>query len=73
MSSETVTLPEPVLTNTVKQAAIRTGLSERTLWLAISRKQLKSVRIGGRVLIPEQALRSFLGLQAATLRGGRNG
>jgi excisionase family DNA binding protein len=63
MSSKTVT-PEPsFLTNTVEQTAKRTGLSERSIWKAISDGRLDSVRVGGRVLVPEESLRSFLGLK----------
>jgi excisionase family DNA binding protein len=63
MSIKTITPGENVLTNTVRQAAVRIGLSERSIWSAISQRRLSSVRIGTRVLIPEDALRSFLGLR----------
>jgi excisionase family DNA binding protein len=63
MSSKTVTPMEGILTNTVKQAAIRTGLSERTLWDAIAKQRLRATRVGSRVLIPEQSLKAFLGLR----------
>jgi len=66
MSTKSVTEIAGVLTNTVKQAAARTGLSERSIWSAIAQKRLKSVRIGGRVLIPERALRLFLDLGEAS-------
>jgi len=62
MSSKSVTSSEGILTNTVKQAAVRTGLSERTLWDAIAKKKLRATRVGGRVLIPEESLRKFLGV-----------
>jgi excisionase family DNA binding protein len=63
MSSKSVTRSEGILTNTVKQAAARTGLSERTLWDAIAKKTLRATRVGGRVLIPEESLRKFLGMR----------
>lgn len=66
MSNKTVTSP---LTNTVKEAASRTGLSERTIWQAITDRKLRVVRIGTRVLIPEESLRSFLGLKKGESRG----
>ncbi len=66
MSTETVT---KTLTNSVKQAASRAGLSERSIRLAISDGRLRTVRIGTRVLIPESALRSFLGLKTDSREG----
>lgn len=65
MSIETVTNIDRVLTNTVRQAAARCGLSERSIWTAIAQQRLGAVRVGGRVLIPEDSLRSFLGLTEA--------
>lgn len=62
MSSKTVTQRDEVLTNTVRQTGSRTGLSERSIWKAISQGKLHAVRVGGRVLVPEKSLRSFLGL-----------
>src|SRR5882757_1352888 len=62
-SSKTVADIDRPLTNSIKQAAVRSGLSERSLWAAIAQHKLNSIRIGGRVLIPENALRSFLGLK----------
>jgi excisionase family DNA binding protein len=61
VSSKSVTQP---LTNTIKEAASRTGLSERTIWQAIADHRLDTVRVGGRVLIPEESLRKFVGLGA---------
>ncbi len=69
MSSKSVTSSTEILTNTVKQAAVRTGLSERTLWDAIAKKKLSATRVGGRVLIPEESLRRFLGMRDGSRRG----
>lgn len=66
MSSKTVT---HTLTSTVKEAAARTGLSERTIWQAITDGKLSVVRVGTRVLIPEESLRSFLGLKGGSSEG----
>lgn len=60
---ETVTQHRSILTNTVEQTASRTGLSERSIWKAIAEGRLSVVRVAGRVLIPEESLRVFLGLQ----------
>ncbi|MGA3126067.1 MAG: excisionase family DNA-binding protein [Candidatus Korobacteraceae bacterium] len=57
------------LTNTVKEAASRTGLSERSIWQAITDRKLNIVRVGSRVLIPEEALRTFLGLKSGSGEG----
>jgi excisionase family DNA binding protein len=65
VSIKNVTESEPILTNTVKRAADRSGLSERSIWNAIAEQKLKAIRVAGRVLIPEEALRSFLGLKQA--------
>lgn len=67
MSMEIVTQESTVLTNSVKQAAIRTGLSERSIWSAIAQRKLRAVRVGGRVLVPEEALRLFVGLKEVDL------
>ena len=66
MSSKTVTRQ---LTCTVKEAASRTGLSERTIWQAITDRKLSVIRVGTRVLIPEESLRSFLGLKKGQAGG----
>ena len=68
MSSKTVTRP---LTNTIKDAAARTGLSERTIWQAINDGRLEAVRVGTRVLIPEEGLRAFLGIGGSVTSKGR--
>jgi excisionase family DNA binding protein len=66
MSNKTVT---QTLTCTVKEAATRTGLSERTIWQAITDRKLSVVRVGTRVLIHEESLRSFLGLNSGSRDG----
>jgi excisionase family DNA binding protein len=65
-SDETVTNP---LTTTVKDAARRTGLSERTIWQAITDRKLSTIRVGTRVLIFEESLRAFLGLKGGSSEG----
>lgn len=45
----------------VKVAAQKIGLSERTLHSAIKGQQLKAIRVGRRLLITDEALRDFLG------------
>jgi hypothetical protein len=50
------------LTWSVRESALACGLSERSLWSAIARGNLPVTRIGGRTLIPDKALREFLGI-----------
>ena len=57
-----VTLAEKLTLNADECAALL-GVSRSTVWEAIWRGQLRSVKIGRRVLIPRQALQEFLGNQ----------
>jgi len=48
----------------VKRAAETSDLSERRIWSAIRSGELQATKVGGRTLIPDQALRRFLGIEA---------
>lgn len=48
------------LTMTVEQAAAALGVSRGTAYAAVRAGQLPTVRIGRRVLVPTEGLRSFL-------------
>jgi excisionase family DNA binding protein len=48
------------ITLSVKSASAASSLSPRTLWYAIERGDLGTVRIGRRRLIPARALEKFL-------------
>jgi hypothetical protein len=50
------------LTWTVQSAAVASGLSARAIWYAISRGEIETVTVGKRRLIPDSALRKFLGV-----------
>jgi excisionase family DNA binding protein len=54
------------LSYTLREAADTTGLSVRFLCYAIADGRLKSVKVGGRRLIPARALEDFI------LSGGNN-
>lgn len=47
------------------------GLGERTLWTLVNRGDLRSIKVGSRVLIPRKAMEDFIdgGIDAY---GGRN-
>ena len=56
----------------VRIAAEKCGLSERTIHTAIKQGMLEAVRVGRRVLITPEALRSFLqGRSAASKEGAQ--
>jgi excisionase family DNA binding protein len=65
-----VALPAPLAYNR-KEAAALMGLGERTLWTLVNRGDLRSIKVGSRVLIPRKAMEDFLngGIDAY---GGRN-
>jgi excisionase family DNA binding protein len=49
--------------NTIKVAACRLGMSEKTLYALCARKQIRHVRVGprrGKLLIPEDAIDEYL-------------
>lgn len=48
------------LTHTVPEAAIRLRVGKNTLYDAIKRGEVPSVRIGRRLLVPVQALEAML-------------
>jgi len=50
----------PKLSYTLREAAQTTGLSVRFLCYAIADRRLKSVKVGGRRLIPARALEDFV-------------
>ena len=50
------------LTLGVAQAADASGLSQRYLREKLTTGELKSVRVGRRILIPAEALKEFLGV-----------
>lgn len=54
-----------------KEAAALMGLGERTVWTLVNRGDLKSIKVGSRVLVPRKAMEDFLngGIDAY---GGRN-
>ncbi len=65
-----VALPAP-LAYTRKEAAALMGLGERTLWTLVNRGDLRSIKVGSRVLIPRKAMEDFLNGGIDTY-GGRN-
>jgi excisionase family DNA binding protein len=44
----------------VRETAAATGLSERSVWKLIERRELESVRVGRRRLVPVDAIRKLL-------------
>jgi excisionase family DNA binding protein len=44
----------------VREAATMLGLCERTIWKLISDNQIRTVRIGKRVIVSVQSLREFV-------------
>jgi excisionase family DNA binding protein len=65
-----VALPDRLAYNR-REAAEFIGVSERTIWTLVNRGDLKSIKVGSRVLIPRKAMEDFLngGIDAY---GGRN-
>ena len=61
---------EPIAVGS-KQAAELLGIGERTLWTLVNRGDLRSIKVGSRVLIPRKAMEDFIdgGIDAY---GGRN-
>ena len=62
-TSQNITEPLPKLAWSVRQAAKTSALSERSLWAAIAKGELGSVKVAGRRLVPDSCLRQFLGLE----------
>jgi excisionase family DNA binding protein len=62
--STRVTLPraEDQPTLTVVRAAAVLGIGKSSAYAAISRGEIPSIRLGGRVLVPTAALRKMVGL-----------
>lgn len=52
--------PTPPLACSINEAARRTGLSRSTLYRLMDSGQLDHVKIGGRRLIPEDALHALI-------------
>jgi excisionase family DNA binding protein len=48
------------ITYSIKEACKASSLAKTTIYGAISANRLKAVRVGGRTLIPADALRAFL-------------
>lgn len=53
------------LTFTVSEAAEAIGISRSKLYTLLAQRQLRSVRVGRRTLIPVQAVLEFLGIESA--------
>jgi excisionase family DNA binding protein len=62
MSDETITRPD-IQMHRVRDASAISRISVNTLFEHIRAGRLKSVKIGGRRLIPETALREFLQIE----------
>ena len=52
-------MSEP-LTYTVEEAAELLGIGRNTCYEAVKRGEIPSIRIGGRILVPREALHQFL-------------
>ena len=55
-----VPVPEGPMLYSIKQAAEQLGLSRATVYELINRGEVEHMRVGRRVLIPQDALRSFI-------------
>lgn len=64
MATDTVTVSNEHIAVGVKTAAKMTGVSERTCWRSIKAREVRTVRVGKRVLIAPEELRRWLGLDA---------
>jgi len=64
MTTKTVTEGVTRLAWPIPHASQATGLSERSLWAAIARGDLGSIKVGRRRLIPDADLRRFLKISA---------
>lgn len=58
-----MTYPEK-LTYSIKETCRVTSLSRSTIYKAIADQRLRTVRVGGRTLVPAENLRSFLAGEA---------
>ena len=54
-----------------KEAAAILGLGTRTIWTLTKRGELRSIKVGGRMLIPKSAIEEFLDGGVRNY-GGRN-
>ena len=54
------------LTVTVEEAAALLGISRNLAYELVTRKELPSVRLGRRVLVPRQALERLLDVESAS-------
>lgn len=56
------TRPEvPKIAYSIKEAVAATSLSRTTIYAKIAAKELRAVRIGGRTVIPAEALYDMIG------------
>ena len=56
----------PRLAYSLAEAEIATGLSQRSLYRAIERGELKRVKVGNRTIIPADDLAKLCGVSEAT-------
>lgn len=61
MQTDRITYPK--LGYSIREACETTSLGRTTLYSHIAAGRLRTVRVGGRTIIPAEALRSFLKLE----------